>query len=724
MKNILYSPKPGLRWAARLLLALLALYVAYLLVVNVLLNTALGPSLINRKPEKFQMHWQGGSSWWPGRVALHQAALSGQVGNRRWDIQAEQVRGRIALLPLLHRELRVPWAHAHGVEGGVRRSQTRLPPAPAAAGGWRLSFPRIVGTELRRGHFDDLVLEGRGEAEFGFEKQLRAGPMQILPSQARFADASLHWRDQVWLRQARIEAGFSMARHTRAQAAGWDKLKLLEAELTLEGTTPGMRLALDAQRRPVVGKAAGSGRSQARLAWSRGQLQPGSVRWQLPLTVADLQGAEHHSALQAELVIDQDLHLRAKVPAQPGGVFDLDADLRATGRQLPLHDLHSLLPRTSGHVQGRWRFSSLAWIGALANAPWLRLEGAGDLEVDARLLDGKVAAGSRFSVPDVSAVAEVMGNRIEGSARAEGRFVSGPKGEALPLLDVAMQRFSIAAGDNPRVPYVQGRDLRLSMSAGEALADLRDSLHARLTFKGARFPDLRVYNRYLPNPHLRFEGGSGVISGDLQLDAAGEIASGWVRLSARRARMRAAGLGLQGDIDLDTRLRRMDLAQRNFAVDGSTIKLDRISFSEPGGETRSGWWARIHLPRARMDWDKPITVGGSAEIQMRDVGFLLSMFSRQREYPRWVLRLVDVGQAQVQGRVQWRDDDLVLDRLQARNDRFGLQARLRLRGTQRQGDLFASWGRLSMGMEVDGAQRRWHLLRARQWYESRPHLLP
>jgi hypothetical protein len=289
-------------------------------------------------------------------------------------------------------------------------------------------------------------------------------------------------------------------------------------------------------------------------------------------------------------------------------------------------------------------------------------------------------------------------------------------------MQIVMERFNIAANDNLRAPYLQGRDLRLDLSAGEGLgkgaAALGNSLRAHLAFKGAQLPDLRVYNRYMPNPHLRFEGGSGAVSGDLYLDAAGDVGRGWVRLSARKAKMRMAGIALRGNIDIDTQLRRADMAKRTFAVDGSTIRLDNISFSEPGGETRSGWWARIHLPRARMDWDKPLAVAGSADVTMKDVGFLLSLFSRQREYPKWVYRLIDSGQAKVKGKVHWNNDTLLLDQVDASNNRFDLLARMRLRGQTRNGSLYAKWGPLSMGVEVDGPKSKFHPVRARQWYDA------
>ncbi|HEY5970919.1 MAG TPA: hypothetical protein VIT22_02925 [Pseudoxanthomonas sp.] len=714
------------RWMLRILVATVVLYVLYLVAGNLFLNTSLGPSALNRKPEKFQMQWTSGSTWWPGRVSLSGVKLQGRVRHTRWSIQAARTSGRIGLLALLRKELHVPHVDVDEVTGGVERVDAEQPSPESRPGGWTLRFDRIASDSVRQGSFGKLLLVGKGSAEFGFVKQLRGGPMEVLPSTVKFTGARLTQEDREWLRDGTLDAHFAIARHTRAQAQGLDKLRLSDIELELQGTTAALAVALDAQGQGSIKTVPGQGQAKAGLKFSRGALAPGSrLRWQMPLVSTDPRGVTHTDHVQVALQVDRDMALTAYMPPQAGGVFGLDADLRIAGNRVPLEDFHSLLPRTSGHVAGQWRFSSLRWLGRFfTKAPWLTLDGAGDVAADVQIVDGKVAAGSKFSVPDVAVVAEVMSNRIEGRGRAEGRFDAGAKGGLLPSLNIVLSRFNVAANDNLRAPYVQGSDLRLDVAAGEDLAALRDSLRAHLTFKGARVPDLRIYNRYLPSQHLRFEGGSGVLSGDLHLDGKGDIGRGWIRVNGRKAQMRMAGLALRGDIGIDTQLRRADLARRNFAVDGSTITLDNISFSEPGGETRSGWWARIKLPRARMDWNKPLDVGGTAHVTMKDVGFLLSLFSRQKEYPKWVFKLVDAGQAQAQGRVQWRRDTLVLDRIDASNDRFDLLARLRLRGQSRNGSLYAKWGVLSAAVELQGQQRKFHLVRARQWYDAQPRLLP
>ncbi|MGH8060960.1 MAG: hypothetical protein ACREO7_02980 [Pseudoxanthomonas sp.] len=726
MNPSLETKRRLLHWTGWVLLALVVLYALYLIAGNLFLNTSLGHAALNRQPEKFQMQWARGSTWWPGRVSLSEVKLQGHAGHTQWSIQASGARGRIGLLPLLRREVHIPEVWVSDVVASVDRVDAEQASSPPRAGGWTLRFDRIASDTIQRGSFGKMLLEGKGSAEFGFVKQLRGGPMEVLPSTMKFSGARLTQEGQEYLREGTLDARFAIARHTRAQAQGLDKLRLGDIELQLQGTTAALAVALDAQGQGSFKTVPGQGQAKAGLKFSRGAFAPGSqLRWQMPLVSTDPKGTIHTDHVQVALQVDRDLALTVYMPPQAGGAFGLDADLRIAGNQVPLKDFGSLLPRTSGHVAGQWRFSSLRWLGRFfTKAPWLTLDGAGDVVADVQVVNGKVAAGSKFSVPEVAVVAEVMSNRIEGRGRADGRFDAGANGGLLPTLNIVLSHFNVAANDNLRAPYVQGNDLHLDVAAGEDLATLRDSLRAHLAFKAARIPDLRIYNRYLPSQHLRFDGGSGVLSGDLDLDARGDIGRGWIRVNGRRARMRVAGMTLRGDIDINTQLRRADLANRNFAVDGSAIKLDNVSFSEPGGETRNGWWARINLPRARMDWDKPLSVGGNAGVRMKDVGFLLSLFSRQKEYPKWVFKLVDAGQAQVLGRVQWQRDTLVLDRIAANNDRFDLQARLRLRGQRRDGSLYAKWGVLSMGVQVDGPKNQFYLLRARQWYDAQPELRP
>ena len=47
-----------------------------------------------------------------------------------------------------------------------------------------------------------------------------------------------------------------------------------------------------------------------------------------------------------------------------------------------------------------------------------------------------------------------------------------------------------------------------------------------------------------------------------------------------------------------------------------------------------------------------------------------------------------------------------------------IQGRLRFGGGSKQGILYASYGRWDVGVELDGTQRDWKILRPKKWFES------
>lgn len=718
-------PDPRLRrWTLRAGLALLGAYALYLLAGNAFLHMDLARGLVNGRPDSFRMAWSGGQTLWPGRVVLRGVRMEGHARRTRWTVQAREVRGRIALWPLLRREVRVPRVDATGVTGTVARAD----PGPASPahrpGGWTLRMDRIASDSIEGGEAFGWRIAGRGSAAVGFSKQFRGGPAELFPSTARFVDATVGRDGEHWLRALRLDAGFAMARHRSDEHPGAAKLALFDARLDMDADTVALLATLDAQGRYRFRAMPGAGRMQANLVLADGALAPGGrLHARTPLHARAAAGGARANALDLRLEVDQDLHLRAHIPEGEAGDIALDVDLRMPGNALPLHDGRERLLRSDGSVRGRLHVPSIGGMLALfTEADWLRLEGRGTVEADLRLADGRLGAGSRLRVLDVDARADVLGNRFSGRAQADAAIEASDDGPRSRVA-LAMQRFAVAPLGDPSRPYVAGDDLRVDLESDARLERMRDTVQARIRFADARVADLAAFNAYLPGAGLRFVAGSGRLDGELRVDGAGQVGEGRLQVDARRARLAFAGLELRGDVAIDGRLRRADLRQGRFDLDGSRLRLRNVAFRERNGASRSGWWATVDLGSGHVDWKRPSSAGGRLRARMKDVGFLLAMFADRADYPAWIARVVDAGRVDASGRWLWRGDTLVLDRVQARNDRFEVDARMRLRGGERQGDLYAKWGVLGLGVELDGDAHRLHLRRARQWYDGRPHLL-
>ncbi len=714
------------RWLRRILWTLLVCYALYAVLGNLYLNSALGPWSVNRKPEKFAMHWGRALTWWPGEVVLWKVSMRGHVGRTVWTLQADKVSGHIALTALLGKQVYVPRLQVTDVTGDVQRVADEMPAPVQRPGGWLLNFPSITSDSIHGGRFHALVLEGEGQAKVGFTKRLRGGPSELLPSTAKFQHARLMQDDVALLQNALLDAQFAMSPVTRDQAVGIDKLRFARIGLNVDADTPALTARQSDAGKLELHLQPGKGHVQGSLAWAKAALQPGgALSWRMPVTITDLHGQVHDSTLAAQLSIDQDLHLKADMPAQADGVLALQTDLKVDGTQIPLKQMRTLLPRISGRVAGQWQFSSLKWVTSLfVNVPWLTLEGAGRVEGDLTLDHGVLAPGSRVDVPRVQAQADMLGQRVTGAASAHAQIKAGGRGGTRSIVDVAMTEFSVAALDDLKRPYIQGNDLKLHTESDPDLAKARQSLQGQASFQNARVPDLRAYNRFLPNDHLRFDGGSGTLTGTLALDAAGNAGNGRVRIAGRGAAVHVAGIAMRSDVDMDLKLQRADLVKQSFRVDGSQVALKNVSFAH-AGNSRSGWWAQVDLPQAQLDMaGKRLAVDGDIAARMKDVGFLLDLFSQDRDYPKWMVKLVDAGNVQAKAQVRWQRRDLVLDRIDASNDRFDLLGRFRLKDRAKpQGDLYARWGVLGTAVELRGGQHQFHVVGAKRWYDAQsPYL--
>lgn len=713
------------RLARRVAIGLFVAYGAYLVAANLFLNTPLGEHVANLKPEKFRAGWGVAWSLYPGHVHVRDLRLAGHVRRTVWSVQAEEAGGRVALLPLLKKEVRVPHVVGRGVTGGATRIDVERPRPEPRPGGWTLRFDGVRAESVAYAYFNQLVLVGGGHAEGAFSKVLRGGPMELLPSSARFESSRLFGWGEELLRELTVDGQFAIARHVSTEAPGIRKLEKMDIELALEGASSGLSIVAEPGQRPEARIVRDDGHVAGNLGWQRGALRAGSeLELQVPVAY-DVVGEKDRDRVDASLRVDEaGIRVAGQLVARPDSAFHADVSLDIDGREVPVPDWEQVIERSDGALKAKWHFDSLAWLGAVVPASKIvSFDGAGTVLADLKVEKGRMAAGSELVVPAVSASAVALGNRFRGEADARIRFGAAQPGRFAPRLDAVMGSFEVEAADGQSAPYVEGRDLRVEAQAEGTLEEMRDRFQASIRFSDARVPDLRVYNRYLPPSRISIAGGSGLLSGDLAFDGSDEVGSGVLQVTGRQARLDVAALELAGDIELTTRLRRGDLRSKDFSIDDSTLVLRNVRVAEAGEEVVSDWWLETRFPEARLEWGKPMRVDGRTTLRMKDLSVLLALFAQKKELPHWIQNLLDEGEADAEGRVRWDGQRLVLDGIKANNDRFDLDARLQLQQKQLSGDLFARWGVLSLGVDLDGEEKDFHLVRARKWFDAQPPLL-
>lgn len=722
----------------RVLRLLLWAWLGWLLLGNLALNLGALEAALSRHPERLALRHGPALSLLPGQAWLWRVELAGRNHRLQWRLDAGRGHLRLALLPLLARELRLVNLSATGpltLEADWLPDD--LPPRlPAIEGGRWLRLQGLSARGPLRLRFADVGFAGDVEAELDLRKQLRGGPLSLeLALQSLRGD--LQDADGLTLMQALSLSGHAeLPPHRREDAPGLARLGLLRAHLQGAARLPARGLELDADGRwRLIGAepAAGEpGQFEIDLGLEDGELLAGSrLQIEQPITGIGAEGEAWSERLQIELAVNDALALTLELPPPPGDLGHISARLRLAGRGLPFacadaavvprcrvdFEPAAVLSRLDGELDLRWQFRSLGWLGPLLlPGDWLRLQGAGAVNAGLRIDAGALAPGSWLEVPAIDLELDLLDAHIEGEAHARLDVVAvQPQGSELRL-GFIVDQFELREEGADTSPHLRGRDLRLSAQAPGGLFDLHRHLRLQLAFEDAEIPDLGTYQRYLPPRGIEVLGGQGRLSASLQLDADGAIGSGRLGLTTRATRLRFGELEFRGDLALDTTLRGFELERRRFDLGGSRLRLDEVEVLDQARSRGQHWWLRAELPEAVLEWQRPFELEGRLQAEARDIGLLLGLFGPLRDYPAWVPRLLDAGQIELATGLVLGAEGLALNGLHAHNRRFDLHAGLRLGRQPPQGRMLLGMGPLNVGLELDGSKRHWHLRQARQWY--------
>lgn len=263
----------------RLLLGLLLLAglygVLYLLPANLFLGTGLGPRLLNRRPERLRLEWRSAWSLWPGVVEVRGFRIEGDNRRVRWAVAVDRGRGRIGLLALLRKEVRVSDFAGEGVSSRVNRHP---PEAPASAPRprsrrrpWTLRFDELRLSRVRAIGYGPLRLEGEGRAAGSFHAVL-GGETEVDLTRLEMEKARLSAGGRPAAHGVSLRTGLRLGPYAPRRHPGVAGLDFLSGTLQVAGEMDDL---------PVFRRASGSamprpGRLALDLRVERGVLRPGS----------------------------------------------------------------------------------------------------------------------------------------------------------------------------------------------------------------------------------------------------------------------------------------------------------------------------------------------------------------------------------------------------------------------------------------------------------------
>ncbi|RCV87208.1 hypothetical protein [Billgrantia montanilacus] len=347
------------------------------------------------------------------------------------------------------------------------------------------------------------------------------------------------------------------------------------------------------------------------------------------------------------------------------------------------------------------------------------LRGAGQLQADLDLVGHEPQPGSRVRVDADRLAATFLDYGVNGNGWLEALVEGNPAAPSARLV-LNLPRVSLGRR-GATTDYLSGRHFRLETTLPRFTIDPDtipvDALTTRIELPIAEVADIAIYDDYLPRgAGLSLLGGSASLTADLRLE--GLHARGDMTLRAFNTDLRIGEQQLRGDLSLDARLREGNLETLTFDAAGTRLRLDNVSREGAEGRRERGWWAQLDLERGRLTWQQPLSLSARLGLTMRDTGLLANlMLSRTSEQPR-LARLLTVSAVSGHADVELTNNRLHLSDLRLTGRNLEMLADLRLAEDTMQGELYARFGALRLGLALENGGRDLQLFRPRRWYRS------
>lgn len=322
----------GLRALTILLIAPVALWLLYVLLINVALSSKLIASAVSQNPDEIVLDYDSAYSFWPGRVHVEGLRISGQDSTLQWSVALDEADASIYLPDLFRKKFTASGVRA---EGYVQRIRMHVDPTKnpdiedprvkALPPIWGFTNPALKpaapprknlehtdeGYDLWTAHIEDIDTSlkevwveqvryiGGGRVRGGFYfKPLRV--FRVGPAVLELRDGELQVGDQILARlDAAIEV--TMSPFDPLNVEGLNMFETTAARIRMEAHVPG----LDAINF-MMGKDAkvtfddGSGQLLADIVIDHGVVAPGSV-FSYSMTRLDVRTPEIHGTVGGEV---------------------------------------------------------------------------------------------------------------------------------------------------------------------------------------------------------------------------------------------------------------------------------------------------------------------------------------------------------------------------------------------------------------------------------------
>lgn len=383
-------------------------------------------------------------------------------------------------------------------------------------------------------------------------------------------------------------------------------------------------------------------------------------------------------------------------------------------------DNPAALRAVSATVDISGRVPDLRFLKAyLRQAPWLRLDGAGEMLARVQVEKGVLVPGTRLSVDSEDLHADFMDYQASGSGTVRG-LVTREGGETFSSLTVSLNDFKFARLDYEQ-PYIFGNGFTVKGTARQLdLTQPFTDLKVAIDLPESKLPNFAFYNAYVPpDSCIYIYQGHGALRSHFDFDAASNSASGDIALTANKVIMQFDKVTLAADLKVQARLKNGDMQARSFDMSGTTIELNNTYVGSGKIETDTSWWGRFELPKAKGTFTIPAQLEARVQMSLRDSRPVVVFLAEKKGVVGWFKNLLTVPNIEARADVKMQGKMVQVDDLAMTGDRFEILGDVDILPRRLGGIFYARLRALSVAIELRDDQKKWKLTNSKAWYEKR-----
>jgi hypothetical protein len=354
-------------------------------------------------------------------------------------------------------------------------------------------------------------------------------------------------------------------------------------------------------------------------------------------------------------------------------------------------------------------------------APWLRLDGAGEMLARVQVEKGVLMPGTQVSVDSQELHADFMDYQASGSGTVRGS-VTREAGETFSSLTVSLNDFEFGRLGYKQ-PYIFGTGFAVKGTARQLdLTDPFTDLKVTIDLPESKLPNFAFYNAYVPpDSCIYIYQGHGSLGSHFDFDAASNSASGNIALTANKVIMQFDKVTLATDLKVNARLKDGDMQARSFDMSGTTIELSNTYVGSSKIETDTSWWGHFELPKAKGTFTIPAQLDARVQMSLRDSRPVVVFLAEKKGVVKWFKNLLTVPNIEASADVKMQGKMVQVQDLAMTGDRFEILGDLDIEQRRLGGVFYARLRNLSVAVELRDDRKKWKLTNSKAWYEERKH---